>query len=253
MMNKLLRVFLLSLVLFALALPVLAQDEDPNRAKVINVVAESDLFAGWLETWPDYVPEAWGPDENGVWYVEFYDAAHEEWLGYANINGETYEILDSFAPTPLPPDVYQEQMALVMRVVEHDAEVLAWLNQMPELWDVYPDWNRWEQRWEVIYQRGIQSVAAYATVDEDGSVSIAEVVDPNALDDEEARSAARDAAINLAWSAPGMDAAISGHDNWTTYTEQQGDDLWGVSFVDGDARLIFVLVDLAAQRVLDVE
>ena len=254
-MKKRLTILMILLALAALALPVLAQDDvDPNRAKVIEIVAASEPFADWLDSWPDYVPEAWGPDENGVWYVEFYDAAHEEWLGYANIHGETYDLLDSFAPLPLPPDVYQEQLPRVMERVENDAEVLAWLGTSPDLWDVYAEWNRWDQRWEVAYYRGIQAVAAWVTMDETGDPQINDVVDPNALDDEEARNEARNAAINLAYSAPGIDAALAGHDSWTTYTQQQGsDDRWGVAFVDGDATLLFVLVDVAAGEIVSAE
>jgi hypothetical protein len=50
-----------------------------------------------------------------------------------------------------------------------------------------------------------------------------------------------------------VDAALNGHDDWTTYAEPQGDAVWGVSFVAGDARLIFVLVDVTREQVLDVE
>ena len=253
-MSKWLKVTLLLLVAVLAALPALAQDEDPNRAKAIFVVENTEPFTEWLETWPDYIPEAWGPDENGVWYVEFYDAAHEEWLGYANINGETYEILDSFAPTPLPADVFQEQMPQVLTVVAHDAEVLAWLGGLPELWEIYADWNRWDQQWEVYHVRGIEQVVAYAVVDEEGDVQITDVVDPNVLDDEEALAEARNAAINLAYSSPGIDTALTGHDNWTTYAQQQGgEDVWGVAFVDGDTTLFFALVDLAQGEVLSTE
>jgi len=253
-MNRTIRLVLLAMLALLAALPVLAQDEDPNRAKVIFAVEHTDEFAEWLAAWPDYIPEAWGPDENGVWYVEFYDAAHEEWLGYANINGETYEILDSFAPTPLPTDVFQEQMPRVLTVVAHDAEVLAWLDNLPELWEVYADWNRWDQQWEVYYVRGIEQVTAYVVFDEEGGVQITDVVDPTALDDEEALAEARNSAINLAYQSPGIDEALSGHDNWTTYAQQQGgEDVWGVAFVDGDTPLFFALVDLAAGEVLSTE
>ena len=145
-------------------------------------------------------------------------------------------------------------MPRVLEAAQHDAEVLAWLDNLPNLWDVYSDWNRWDQRWEVYYVRGIQRVAVVASFDENDHVVIDDVLDPDTLTGEDALAHARDSAINLAYSAPGMDAALAGHDQWTTYAQQQGgDDVWGIAFVDGDTRLIFVLVDVANEAILAVE
>nr|MCU0476312.1 hypothetical protein [Anaerolineae bacterium] len=65
-----------------------AQDDEQPAApqEIIDAVAESDTFADWLVNYPNYQFNASGPDENGIWYVEFYDEPWEEWLGYANIN-----------------------------------------------------------------------------------------------------------------------------------------------------------------------
>lgn len=244
----------LLIVVLALAAGVAAQDSTYSQEKLVAFVAENGPFADWLAAHPGYQPEAWGPDEQGLWYIEFYDAAHEEWLGYAKIHGDTLEITESFAPLPLPPEVYQEQMPRVLETAQYDAEVLAWLDNVPDLWDVYSDWNRWDQRWEVYYVRGIQRVAVYAVFDENDRVVIADVLDPDQLTDEDALAAARDSAVNLAYSAPGIDDALAGHDQWTTYAQQQGgDDVWGIAFVDGDTRLIFVLVDVASGEILAVE
>jgi hypothetical protein len=254
-MKTALRVLLIACIALLAVTAVSAQQGTTYSAeKLIAFLAASDPFAEWLSAHPGYIPESGGPDEDGLWYIEFYDAAHEEWLGYAKVHGDTLEITESFAPLPLPPDVFQAQMPQVLQVVEHDAEVLAWLNDLPDLWDVYADWNRWDQRWEVYFVRGIQKVAVYALLDEAGDVVISDVLDPDALTDEQALAEARNSAINLAYSAPGLDQALAGHDDWTTLAQQQGgDSVWGIAFVDGDTRLLFVLVDVASGEVLSAE
>ncbi len=253
LMKATVKIILLVLALSAFTLIATAQETRYSSEKVIGAAAESPMFQEWLRLNPGYQVDASGPDDNGMWYLDFYDASRDEWIGYAVVNGDTLEITELFAPTPLPADVYQAQLSLVTEIVEHDAEVLARLNNLPRLWDVYTDWNRWDQRWEVTFYRGIEGVTVYAQVGENDDVWIADIVDPNALEEEDARQHARDTAVNLAYSAEGVDAALSGHDDWTTYAEPQGEDVWGVSFVDGDERLIFVLVDVARERVLEVE
>jgi hypothetical protein len=248
---------LFALMVMALCWPGLAaaaQDDNEAQGQALaETVAATDLFTEWLSAYPNYHFNAYGPDENGVWYIEFYDEPWEEWLGYANINQDTLEILESFAPVPLDADVYQEQLAALQEYVLNDAEVLAWLNNTPDLWEVYPDWNRWEQQWEIRFSRGIVGVLILATVDENDDVYLGEILDPNQLDEEEALQAARDSAINLAYSAKNADSALSGHDDWKTYVEQQGDTIWSVSFVSGEDLLLFALVDIERQEVLQSE
>lgn len=248
---------LLALMVMALSwsgLVVTAQDDDEAQGQALaETVAAIEPFASWLTAYPDYNFNAYGPDENGIWYIEFYDEPEEEWLGYANINQDTLEIIDSFAPVPLAADVYQQQLALIQTYVLNDAEVLAWLNNTPTLWDLYADWNRWDQQWELRFSRGIVGVLILATVDENEDVYLGEILDPNQLDEDEARQEARDSAINLAYSAKNADAALAGHDDWTTYVEPQGEHAWSVSFVSGQDLLLFVLVDIERQVVLQSE
>lgn len=229
---------------------VRAQDEDPVRQALIDVVAGSEKFADWLVNYPNYQVNTWGPDEENVWGVEFYDEAGDEWLGYATIDADTLEIQDSFAPKPLPQDVYQAQLAVVTDYVLHDAEVLGWLEN-PDRWEMYPDWNRWEQVWDVAFYRGIDGVVVKASVDENNNVWIDRIVDPNQLSEEEALQNARDEAINLAYGAEGVWDALDGYDEWTSYAEQQGGTRWSVSFVVNDEVRFFALVDIELNTVLE--
>jgi hypothetical protein len=251
---RLLKLSLSALVaILLIALPLTAQDDlDPAAVPLVEVVEQSELFADWLARHPGYTPKAYGPDENGLWYIEFY-SADDEWLGYANVDAASGEITGSFAPVPLQPADYQTQLDAIRLHVLADAEVLAWLNNQPDLWEVYPEWNRWEQRWDIGFYRGIEGVMVYAVVDENGDVYIADVLDPHQLDEAAALAEARDRAITLAYSAGGVDKALAGSDDWTTYAEPQGETQWGVTFVSGDRALFFALVDVEAGEVLSAE
>ncbi len=241
--------------LFSMSLFATAQDDEQVAPsdELLAAVTESEMFADWLPNYPNYQFNASGPDEDGIWYVEFYDEPWEEWLGYANINENTFEIIESYAPKPLSPEVYDAQLALIEQYVAVDTEVLGWLNNVPNLWDVYPDWNRWEYRWDISFNRGLEHVMVYVTFDENGEVEIGEIFDANQLAEDELLAETRDQAINLAYTAGGVDAALEGHDEWTTYVEQQGDTLWSVSFINGETPLIFVLVDVGEDVVISTQ
>ncbi|MBK8020040.1 MAG: hypothetical protein IPK19_01130 [Chloroflexi bacterium] len=250
--TKPLILLILAAALLITAGSALAQTDDLKANSIILIVASSDLFSDWLPNYPDFQTNISGPDEEGNWYVEFYDVTWNEWLGYAVFNESSAEIVDSFAPKPLDPDVYQEQLALVEPVIMNDPEVLGWLDNNPDQWDRYIDFNRWDRIWEVYFTRGIVSVVVTAGVDENSdSVWISDIGDPNALEEEEAWHEARNSAINLAYSAEGIDVALDGYDDWTSYAEWQYDEVWSVSFAADDTRLFYALVDLSAEKVLN--
>ncbi|MBL8116707.1 MAG: hypothetical protein JNJ78_04200 [Anaerolineae bacterium] len=248
------RLILIALLCFgSLAVKVAAQDDDPIRQALIDHVASSEIFVDWLSNYPDYHVNAYGPDENGVWYIEFLNVAQDEWLGYANIDADNNEILDSFAPKPLPQDIYQQQLPLVTEYALADPEVLARLEQKPNLWDNYTDYNRWETVWDLAFYRGIEGIVVKVGFDENENPYIIKIVDPNQLTEDEALDNARNEAINLAYSADGIWDYLGGYDDWTTYAEPQGATRWSVTFVVYDKELFFALVDIQEQRVLAAE
>jgi hypothetical protein len=241
------------LALLALAGPlgivsVAAQSYEEIQQTVIQVVAASPEFAEWLAGYPNFQGNAWQEEEGDYWAVEFYNEAGDEWLGYAIVNAGTGEISETFIPKPLPVDVYQEQLQKVQTIVLDDPEVLARLGD-PTLWDVYTDYNRWEQKWDMYFYRGIEAVLVRSSI-VDAYFSIDEIIDPNALSEDQALDEARNQAINLAYSAEGLDAALDGHDDWRTYVEQQGGSRWSVTFTAGEEELFFALVDIDTNIVL---
>lgn len=244
--------FVLLVLISVTAFGVRAQDEEAIKGRVIQIAADSEMFSDWLAGHPNYHADAWGPDENGVWYVEFKNDGDEEWLGYANVNADTGEILDSFAPKPLPADVYQSQMPRVTAFVKADVEVLARLENNLDLWEVYTDWNRWDATWDVGFYRGIEGVVVKLNFDENDNLYIEKIIDPNALSEDEVSDQMRDDAINLAYAADGVWQAIEGHDDWATYVEIQGESIFSVSFATDDTTLVTVIVNVTDGEVLDV-
>ncbi|MBI5668567.1 MAG: hypothetical protein HZC41_11225 [Chloroflexi bacterium] len=238
------------LVAFSLV-PALAQSQEETEQALIQIVAQSDEIAGWLDEHPGWIGHGYpGEDAPTFWYVEFYDSSETEWLGYGVIHAETGEIIEAFAPRPLPTEVYAEQQPRIQTLVLADPEVQARLID-PALWDVYTDYNRWEAVWEVYLYRGQQALLVKASLDENDYFSISSITDPNELAEEQAAQAKRDQAVNLAYSAEGIDAALEGYDNWKTYVENQGGTRWSVSFEADGQRLFYALVDIATNRVLD--
>jgi len=241
--------FLLAL-LFASFVPiaVYAQLEEETQQALIQIVASSETFADWLVQYPNWKSNVYPSDTEGVWVVEFYTEAEDDWLGYATINAETGEIYESFAPKPLPTEVYQEQRDKVLKLTLDDPEVLAYLGD-PILWDMYMDYNRYESLWDVYFYRGVDAVLVKASF-VDTYFNIDSIVDPNELTEEQALDDARNQAISLAYGAEGVDTALEGHDDWRTYVEPQGGSRWSVSFAADDQELFYALVDIEVNVVL---
>lgn len=248
-MNKrVLQSVLLAILLLASVFSAGAQD-DPVAKALVDVVAGTPEFSEWLAGYPGWVGNAYGPDNNNVWYVEFKSADDSEWLGYANFDTDTNTIQDSFIPAPLPPDVYQEQQQRVRALMLADPEVLARLGD-PVLWDLYMDYNRYEVTWDAYFYRGIDGLLVRSSLDENNYFTITSIGDPNELSEEQLNDYYRSQAISLAYGAEGIDRALEGYDDWTTYVEPQGESRWSVSFVAGDQELFFALVDAQRNLVL---
>lgn len=248
MLNRKQVMLSLLIVLFAAFTPLGIQAQSDTEDRVIVAVVASEDFDGWLDTFPNYEVNTWGPDEDGFWGMEFI-SADGEWLGYARIHEESLEIVESYAPRPLDPEVYQEQLERVTALVMSDPEVLALMNDTPDLWQLYTDFDRWEQQWYVSFHRGIEGYTVYLWVDDD-YISISEIIDNLALSEEEAEENARNEAISLAYSADNIDGALAGTYEWTTYVEAQGDDVWSVSFVANEETLITVVVNIEDGTIL---
>jgi hypothetical protein len=226
-----------------------AQIDDGREVALIEYAAQSETMADWLPNFESWTGFAHGTEYPDVYYVEFYDQ-NGEWIGYVSFHGVTGEIYDSFAPKPLPPDLYAEQLPIVESIILNDPEVAAILDN-PIFWDTYTDFNRWEQIWESRFYRGLEGILVRVYFDaETNDFWVDSITNENQLTQEEALQDARDRAVSLAYDAQGIDLALNGHDDWATVVQHMRGSQWSVSFVVPNQELFYALVDLATGRVI---
>jgi hypothetical protein len=233
----------------AVALSDLEGLEDDQKA--IQLLASETAVAEFLVNYPDWSADSWPEDEeNGIWGIDFYSEAADEWLGWGQVNIQTGEILDYFVPRDLSPEEFQAGLAEVEKLVLNDAGVQARLGD-PELWEHETYFNRWDQIWEVWFWHGLDELVVTVNRDEENTY-LEEIFDPSQLEAEKEAEWQRDQAVELAWSAEGIDQAFDGVDNWHTLVAPQGD-LWAVSFVSDEQELFYALVDINRWEIVDAK
>jgi hypothetical protein len=235
--------------------PAPTEQETPeptgDEARAIALVAAYEPFALMLVAYPEWTADAYMVDEAAnVWYVDFYDRPDGDWIAGGNINLDTEEIFDWYAPRDLTPAEFQVGQALIEAFLIDDAEILARQGN-PADWGHDVTYNKWESQWEVYYWYGLDAFVAVISISDEEEVWLNDLVDPNALSAEQEARHRRDQAIELAWQADGIDVALDQIDNWTTYVEAQDGDRYTVAFV-GDGQHYFVAyVDIGTWTVLE--
>jgi len=221
-----------------------------DTQKAIAILAADAVAAAHLATYNGWHGDAYPQDDSGIlWYVDLYADADDEWLGYGIVNIETGQITESFIPRELTTEEYQEGQTAVEAFVLNDGEVLALLGD-PALWDRYVYYNRWDVKWEVYFSQGLDEWVAIVYRDEYG-IYLEGIHDPSALSDEETAEMNRSQAIELAYSAEGIDQALNGVDNWSTYVALQEGNVWVVTFATDERTLFYALVDIEQWLVLE--
>jgi len=228
---------------------IVAQQQNNTETQVINLIAADPQAAAYLATVPNWHAEA-VQEAGDIWSATFYDA-NDDWIGWGKVNIATEEVLDLSMPTVLTPDEYQAGLAATEQLVLHDGEVVALLGD-PTLWDRNVDFDGWDNMWNVYFERGLDNWLVRVQYDET-DYWIAEIVNPDELSAAEERERARNAAIELAYSADGVWNALNGTDDWFTYAENQSGSQWSVSFSTTDTELFFALVDIASGEILQAE
>lgn len=214
-----------------------------DAAGAIALLAAHEEVALHLSNYPDWEGNAWPEDDNGIWGIDFYSPAADEWLGWGQVNVMTTEVLDYFVPIELSAEDFQEGLTAVENFVFSDPEVLALLGEAAD-WEHETSFNRWEQRWESWFWRGLDAFGVLVHYSDDG-LWLDGIVDPNAFEAEEAAELARNQAIELAWEAGGVGDALNDNDNWVTYVSPQPDGNWLVEFVADETLQFYALVDIA--------
>jgi hypothetical protein len=213
--------------------------------EAILAVIENEEVANFLEANPSWSANAYADSET-QWHVDFYDG--DDWIGNAHVDFATAEIYEIYLLQELSQEAYQAGKEKIETLVFNDAEVQAILGDVNS-WGYDLSFNKWEQRWEMTFWRGIDAVAI-SFWEENGNFNIEDIYDPQAFSEQEQRDLERNQAIELAYSAEGIDQALEGVYDWRTYAEPQGGTLWGVEFT-AEGRLFYAVVDIASQEILD--
>lgn len=229
--------------------PVAQPEEDKDLA--IAQVAAAPEIAPVLANHPAWVADAYPDDEaERIWHVDFYAEPDGEHLGYGHVKLNSGELFEIKMPRDLSPAELQAGIATIDAYLPYDAEVQARLGN-PTLWYHDVSYDRWEESWKAYYSRGLDELLITLYIDDNNDVVLDAIVDPAVLTEEAAVEERRNRAINLAYSADGIDEALAGVDNWRTYVEDHGGGQYTVAFSTTAGPLYRVHVNIDQARIIE--
>lgn len=241
----------------SLATPVFAQGDDADAA--IAVALSNEEISAFLATNEGWEAGAYYEEGEGFWFVEFFmpysDEEDEgEWLGFAMVSLDSNEVVEMFLPIPLTDDEYEEQLVLVEATIRNDPRVTTLLGDLSQ-YSMWFEYDRYEQVWYVEIYRGLESYYAtlyvFAEANEEPQAYLQELGDANELTEEEQRYVDRYTAIDLAFSADGIDQVLLTDDEWQTYVSLQDDNIYSVIFATSERELFYALVDIENMTVIE--
>lgn len=227
---------------------------------IIEQVAASEYFAAFLAEnpgWFAYVEPAGEEEDEGegeAWFLEFLggeDEEDEEFLGYAYLNSQTGLLYEWAISRPLSRAELEAGREEVRAVVAQDSEVQALLGD-PASWQESIRHEPLEDGWIVEYRRGMEGIEL-VLFEDGGDLRIFEIYVDGQLDEEESEQYARATAIDLAANTEQADIRLENIDDWTTLAEPQADGLWTVTFLSEDETLLFAVVDVNNETVVEVQ
>jgi hypothetical protein len=222
-----------------------------QERQAVALVSVYPVIADFIASYPGWTASAYADDEAAqLWHVDF-AAADGEWLGYGHVNLQSGEIYDVFVPRDLTPEEFQAGQEKIEHFLLNNPEVMALLGDV-SLWDHNVWYNRWDANWQAWYGYGLDEWTINLSIDaESGNVWMDDYYDPAVLEEDEQVAWNRDQAVELAYQAEGLEAALNGHDEWHTYASDQGDGLWTVEFATDGELLFSALVDIVNWQVVE--
>ncbi len=218
--------------------------ESGAQEAILRVVYDEALTE-FLDQYPNWSANAYADNET-QWHVDFYDG--EDWVGNAHIDFSTDQLFEVYLVKDLSPEAYALGKEKLEQLISSDAEILAIIGDLKS-WNYDISYNKWESRWQAWFDRNIETVAI--NFDEyDERFYVGEIYDPYAFTAEEQEELERNKAIELAYSAEGIDEALNGVENWHTYAEPLGENLWGVEF-GGEERYFYAVVNIDSEEITE--
>ena len=249
-MKRLLLALLIALTVITSAF---AQNDEVNQA-LAELVASQPEFAAQLANYERYSVGTYLFDEEkefegeNIWEVEFYIDRGDDsvFLGWALVDGNTNEIIESFIPRVLSDDEMKTESALAVEAILADPEVSMLLVNREE-WNIGAEYNPYEEVWEVYMERGLEAWVAYVYYIDEPDLTgyfVEGIFNEIALEEEDEENERRTRAIMVAFDSAEADAMLDITDNWTVSVQHQGGDMYSVEFISGDQRLLCQLVSV---------
>jgi hypothetical protein len=220
-----------------------------DKDRAIALIANTPEGATHLANYPDWEGDAWQEEEDGVWGVDLYSEAQDEWLGWGQVNVTTNTVVDYFIPVELTAEQFQVGRLSAEKVTLNDPAILTRLGDLAS-WEYDTYYDRWDSIWYVSFWRGIEELRVAVDVWED-DYYISGIVNPLELSAEEAHEENRNTAIELAYQRDDIWEIMDGVDDWTTYAEEHGDNIWTVSFATTDRTLYSATVNVDTGELLE--
>lgn len=252
-MKRLALLMMLAATLFA-AIGLQAQDTYSEQ-DAINLAASSEIFAAGLDENPGWSAAAYDTQNAyGIWRVQFWYSSGDE-LGWADVSperGRVYSWETYFGAT----DAQQNAAEPVLRDFINNNETFVDLLEDPSQYEMYIDYDGYNDYWGVYIERGTNSI--WTAIQFDGKT-------PDSLDNPhllglyfsgvlsygEWQESNKATAIATAFQNTDVADALANVDKWTTSVEHNDDGNWTVYFLDGDTVLASVQVDINAEEVID--
>lgn len=222
-----------------------------DEERAIQLLAKVPDMALHLAAYPGWVGHAYATDGSGeTWQVDLHDA-QEEWIGNGTVNLKRNEVISYYAPRELTTEELQAGLRQVEPFLAHDPEVQARM-VFPAFWQHNTAWNRWEQKFESWYWWGVKAFVVRTYIDKvDQKVYVDEIYDPHVLEAKKEAERQRNKAIEIAWSAPGIDQALANVDNWHIYVEAQSAIIYTVEFTADGQELFQAVVNIEQGNVIE--
>ncbi|MFK7804406.1 MAG: hypothetical protein AB8G95_22415 [Anaerolineae bacterium] len=227
-------------------------DSDQER-QALQLLVQEKPIAMLLSTHAEWHVEMWLNEEEWQMEIDLFDA-NWEWISWAGVGLDENElpvvVNAMYAPQSLTVEEYQLQQSAAEGLVLNNAEVLAILGD-PAEWERYAWYDEWEAAWDIYFYKGLDEISV--RIDNyDGEMMVGSIKNLALLTEEQTIVDNHDRAIELAWSADGIDEALFSTDQeWRTYVTHIGEAQYGVSFAAADNELFFALVDIEAEQVLE--
>ena len=228
------------------------QNEALSRAavKAIKRAAEEEEIARILAIFPTWDAEV-DADDDDVWWMDFY-STDGDWLGWAGVNMADNVVFEF----EMAGFKSQEEINATLPVIEaaamSDPEIQAIIGDAQAGdWYTEPGYDPYDEQYYFYFEKGIESYLAMFWIEDDGTVYIDSIVDPEALEEADQEQWNQDQAVEIAYEIPNLWERFDGIDDYRTFVSPQGDNVYAVSFAHSGGEIAYALVNIDTREILE--